>query len=1023
MSTYNSLDESLYSFERKNISKNTIKHNKISKWKERNNLNDKEFVERLKAYGFNSEKEFNNILKYGSNNYKSKNEIKGLIDNFCRKENNYEFVTGLGEFLLPFLNYYNYKMNTILEKYNHTYLNKEYLLRNLTKTLYYYLKNISDKTIVLEFQMKLNETGKPLMKYFKENYLKTKNYHKYLLNKYPVLYRCIYEILEQDLNNTQQFLKRLSNDLKEIQSEFMEEQNLKLVNIIKGAGDKHNKGQSVIICDFEQNNRIIYKPRSLKIDTIFSHLTSLLNKNDKIIYKLNDIKTISKEYYGWQENIQNKDCKNENEVNQCYYRLGLLICLMHVFKTNDMHYENIIISGKNPYIIDLETFITNNSLRTTDTSNPLVKVYNSIFKTGMLPTGKLLPSYIDNDISGLTSTPNQKSKSIKHWYTIDDDTDEVRFEHKEFVTSGENHLVKLQNRIMNPYVYLKYILNGFEDMYHCILEGKNEIITFLNSNLNDCYGRSIFRSTYIYGKFLTTSYHPNYLSNGVDREYLFELLWNKFKEDKKYKLVIKQEIKSLLHNDIPYCSFNTTSRSLFINNIEIPNFFKETAINIIKNQIYEMNINDLKLQKRFIYNALNDFEMKKYNFNYIEEKLSSSNLNVSKQNLPVFIANTIIQNNYLSSIDNTSGIWMGSELSMDDNNYRLSLLDFSLYSGVCGILIFLAEIYKKTKQDYYLKVCKNSLNYIINNSDKLDVSSSMYNGIGSISYTCFYLYQITGDKYYKIYGKKYFEDMVDKIQNSEFESLAIDLLDGLSGNIIFCLELYRIYKDKKYLDIARNFTVLLKEKLKSKIKSNNSELLTGLGHGVSGISLALHKVSKYYPEFKNDVESVIEYEDKNFIERFLNWKDLRSNISTENKNINYWCHGRPGILLARSIIYKNKSLPLSKEINYENIVNLAYKQTKSMKRICLCHGIFGNLEMFKIISKCFSNSYSINDISQFKEELLSNNTTIPRIIKSLLNNNLVGLMTGVSGVGLSLLQDKKNIINPLLLKLPCPGEL
>ncbi|MGE7135868.1 lanthionine synthetase LanC family protein, partial [Staphylococcus warneri] len=367
--------------------------------------------------------------------------------------------------------------------------------------------------------------------------------------------------------------------------------------------------------------------------------------------------------------------------------------------------------------------------------------------------------------------------------------------------------------------------------------------------------------------------------------------------------------------------------------------------------------------------------------------------------------------------------WMGSELSMDDNNYRLSLLDFSLYSGVCGILIFLAEIYKKNKQDYYLKVCKNSLNYIINNSDKLDVSSSMYNGIGSISYTCFYLYQITDDKYYEIYGKKYFEDMVDKIQNSEFESLAIDLLDGLSGNIIFCLELYKIYKDKKYLNIARNFTVLLKEKLKSKMKSNNSELLTGLGHGISGISLAIHKVSKYYPEFTNDVESFIEYEDKNFIERFLNWKDLRSNISTENKNINYWCHGRPGILFARSIIYKNKSLPLSKEINYENIVNLAYKQTKSMKRICLCHGIFGNLEMFKIISKCFSNSYSINDISQFKEELLSNNTTIPGKIKSLLNNNLVGLMTGISGVGLSLLQDKKNIINPLLLKLPCPGEL
>lgn len=1011
----NSLNESLYSFERKvtsgNKAHNSIKNKKIINWKNRNNLNDIEFSERLKVSGMN-EYDFKQILQYGTGEYSFASDINKIINNFLEEKNEFEFVSGLGEFLLPFLNYYKYKMGIILKKYNNIFYDRKDMVNILTQNLYYHLKKISDKTMVLEFQKKLKEDGKPLMEKFKKDYLKKRDYHYYLLNKYPVLYRVIYETVTQDLKNSHQFINRLSTDLKYIQKEFMGGKDLKLVNITKGAGDRHNGGQSVIICDFENHNRVIYKPRSLEVDMAFSEFIKMLNKNGNLIYKLDYIKSINQGNYGWQEYIYSKECKNKKEVEQTYYRLGLLISLMHIFKTNDMHYENIIISGMHPYIVDLETFITNNSIETKDQSTPLTKLYTSIYKTGMLPTGNLFPSYIDNDISGLTSVPYQKSNTIKHWHIIDDDTDNVHLEHKAFITSGTNHLVKLKGDIIKSYNYLNNILDGFDDMYNCVLENKEKVEFYIDSKFNHCYGRSIFRSTYIYGKFLTTSYHPDYLSNGIDREYLFELLWNQYKKSKKYLYLIKQEIISLLNNDIPYCSFKTNSKSLFINNIEIPDFFKDTSLNIIKSQIQQMDSDDLELQKRFIYNSLNDFELKNYDFNHVEEKVTDTDLKIDTKDLSKHIANSIIQNNYLSSIDNSSGMWIGSELSSRNNTYRLSVLDFSLYSGVCGIVIFLAEMYKKTKHGCYLEICKKSVSHIIHNSNKLTLSPSMYNGLGSISYTFFYLYEITADTYYKFQGEKYFNEMINKIQSDDIE---FDLLDGLAGNIIFCVELYEKYNDNIYLNYAYNLAILLKGKL----RDEKDKLLTGLGHGTSGIALAFNRISEYYIDFKTNVEEMMEYENSNYNESIFNWKDLRKKINTDNFNVNYWCHGRPGILLSKAIIYEGNFINDSKNINYKEIYDISYKQTKLMKRISLCHGIFGNLEIFKMIADKIDSSYSRREIQKYKEKVLKeDDNKVQRQIKSMLNNNLIGLMTGVSGIGLSLIQSEEDTANPLLLKLP-----
>lgn len=1013
------LKDSLYSFERnvKEEYQDNSQDKLLEKWQKRSNLNNIDFLKRLKEYNFN-EQNFKSILNHNDTYYKKADEIIKIIDIYSTNYNNYDYIEGLGEFLIPYMNYFNDKLSNTLELYSQ-YISTQDFKRSISKALYFSLRKISDQTIVLEFQQNLQSTVGPLIEKYKSESLKNRQYHKNLLEKYPVLYRSLFEAVQRELINVENFLNNFNKDYLEICKMFFDNNKLKLESVSKGVGDTHNNGKSVMICNFEKGQKLVYKPRSLKIDIVFSKLILTLNQSEDILYDLGTMRTIDKQDYGWQEYIEHKECQHEKDIHKCYYRMGLLLGLMHAFKTNDMHYENIIISGNHPYIIDLETIITNSNIFNIDKKTPLEKLYNSIYSTGMLPTGKLFPTYVDNDISGLTGLPNQKSEIIKNWFIVDDNTDNVHFEHQEFVTQEVKHLLKREGEIINPFKYISTILNGFEDLYQYILENKQILMDFIEKCLENCNCRTITRSTYMYSKFLNTSYHPKYLSNGLDREFLFELMWDKIHQEKKYFPTIKYEIQSLLNNDIPYFYFNTSSKDLFINNSSIPDFFENTAIDILKKQINNFNKEDLHTQKQFIYNSINNHELQKYDVNSIEKGISKNVLNLEKTVSPYFIADKIISNNMLTSLNGDSSLWIGSEIDVERNTYNLSTLDFSLYNGIPGILIFLSEVYSKTKEEKYLNACINSVNFISKNIEyNMEyLSTSMFNGIGGISYACFYIYENTKKDIFKNLAEKYWEIMSQKLTDSK--DFSIDFLDGLSGNIIFCIELYKKYKDNKYLNVAYTLSKLLKEKVSDFYKITQNINLTGMGHGVSGVILAFKEINSHFPEFNSVIINLTKYEDSNFDETILNWKDLRKEINTDNNQVNYWCHGRPGILLGRYSSTNCNNL-LSKSM-LSKTIEKSLRMTLNMERLGLCHGIFGNLEIFKHIYINLENKLNLKEIELIKSNIL-NQDDFNIKINSLLGNNLIGLMTGITGIALSLLKDNETPVEVLLLKLPCLKE-
>ena len=268
------------------------------------------------------------------------------------------------------------------------------------------------------------------------------------------------------------------------------------------------------------------RPRSLFIDVGYNKFIEWLNKKP-VVYKLKTIQSIDKNEYGWQQFVQSRDCQTYNEVERYYYRMGALIGILYILNSTDMHYENIIANGEFPEIVDLETIIANNIYQSSNDYFPLNINLNTILGSGVTNTGNLFTETIDTDISALTGIPKQKSKKIKTSTIKYSENGDPELAFSYFETREQQNLVKLNGKWMNPYEYNNYLEKGLSD---CLSVIKNHKKYIVNTLIDDCFKeahiRVVPRASQVYASFLKSSYHPQYLTNGKDKEFLFELLWN-----------------------------------------------------------------------------------------------------------------------------------------------------------------------------------------------------------------------------------------------------------------------------------------------------------------------------------------------------------------------------------------------------------------------------------------------------------------------------------------------------------------
>ncbi len=300
-----------------------------------------------------------------------------------------------------------------------------------------------------------------------------------ILAEYPVLARQLALCIEQWLEVSLEFLGRLCADWQMIRSQFAPHDDPGLLlELVAGAGDTHRGGRSVMIARFDSGFRVVYKPKSLAIDTHFQELLAWLNGRG-CEPPLRTLTVLDRGDYGWVEFVQNEACHTIEEIERFYQRLGAYLALLYAINASDFHLENLIASGEHPLLIDLETLFNPEFERFEDeeaTAAAARSMLQSVLVVGMLPQRLWsADEYGGIDISGLGGEEGQLSPD-RLPQAAAAGTDMMRFERQRVELSGESNRPRLDGVEASAIDHVPQVLAGFRSMYQLLLHNRVELL-------------------------------------------------------------------------------------------------------------------------------------------------------------------------------------------------------------------------------------------------------------------------------------------------------------------------------------------------------------------------------------------------------------------------------------------------------------------------------------------------------------------------------------------------------------------
>lgn len=891
------------------------------------------------------------------------------------------------------------------------------------------LRNISIRTLIYDInEMRLTnrlEGNTPSSRYDYYNRLfENDDVFVAFFNNYPLLLSLMDQRMECRLDLVEEVLRRLAEDQVEI-SQLKGQECTVIDELSITSGDTHNQGRKVLRIHTDAGY-VIYKPHSLSTDLLFNRLIDLINGEKTLRYDINYLTCIDKGDYGWQTYAEQSPCRTELEVQQYYYRLGVILSLLYAIGTTDIHFENLICTGANPFIIDLETLIENKSFAGPPSGDSLVYEFNrtineSVLGTAVLPL-HLKHSLFDFDISAMSTSEAQTSSIWKVYVILNDYTDKIKLEKRPGIISSASNSVYLNESIVEPYLYIEDLIEGFEHSYHIFLNNKQKYTAFL---LDHCRHnikiRQVLRPTSIYARFLEASTHPNYLRAIQDRINLLSKIHQNHKEVNFDQL--QEEISSLVNHDIPYFTTTMTSTDIVCNKDKILlGFFQSSLAEILKNRLERISLKDLESQLYYIRLSLStsvrnnwlkdggdDFERLNSYIPYF--KRGGSYLEHAVE-VGEFLRSTAIWNH-----EKTACTWFVQLI--DKERLKLGALNYLLYEGG-GALIFLMQLAKETGNPDYEQLVQAGMRAFEPQMDNLQTQTpilSAFNGIGSLIYLHYVRYTL----FRNIEAHARYDELIGNLMDSNLEihSDHLDYATGVSGLIVLLLNIYEVEEDHRLLNLSKRLGEQLYEKL-----SLEEGMITGLSHGSSGYILALVKLFALTksPKFGRLAAELLTWENSHYDERRRNWADLRD--GEHETDPAYWCHGAPGIVLARAnlLLYPNV---MDRDLLEEDIRRGTLKLVEDgfSKKLdhSLCHGIFGNVDILLSISKLTNNSTLLQLAYEQTENALEH-IRLKRVVCGLNNAfDMISFMVGLTGIGYAFLRLHNPDI-PSVLSLETGGK-
>ncbi len=788
---------------------------------------------------------------------------------------------------------------------------------------------------------------------------------------YPVLARVLATITDCWVETTVELAQRLACDSLVLEEMFgIDRHHQRVTGIQADLSDPHRGRRSVFVLTFASGQKLVYKPKDLGIEKAYNQFLHWCNEQGlPLAFKV--LRVVERAGYGWVEYIERQRCQHEDEVKRYFQRAGMLLCLVYALQGTDCHQENLIAHNEYPVLIDAEALMQHHARLESFSDGAQAQllahevVSDSVLHTGLLPSWQISQDEQQvYDISGLRG-PDEYMHEIEanRWLSINSDSmtlqrKKVRVEPAVEESSQSGIPLRLAE-------HREEVIAGFTQFYQFLLHKKAQLLQigsplylFQRQPL-----RLIYRNTHVYGALEYKLRAPRYLRNGVDRSIQLEALviavlptpdipWQD-RERSRWWPVFAEEQREMQQMDIPF--FNTSSDSdalLLPSGQRIEGCFQEPSFDRAIARFNELSPQDMQRQVSFIAGSLYSLVARDPALP-LAYKISSLDLDtpVAERMNEHLLAHALrigrqMEQNALHAQDGSIS-WIIPQYMFKSKRYQFQPIASDLYSGSCGIALFLSALAHISADMSFKKLALGAIQSLRNGLRTFgpliakDLGLGAASGMASLIYTFVRISQLL-DEPSLLDDARHAATLItyEEITNDQ----SVDIFAGVAGTILGLLTLYAIVPDQELLEKAR---ACGERVLQTRVPGQNGyrawperfgKLLTGFSHGAAGIAYALLRLYTVTGEnkYRAAAQEGIAYEDSMFLPQINNWPDLRSTIPNDFRVA--WCHGAPGIGLARV-----GGLPvLAHEQIYQDI-EIALRRTEEEGLQSLDHLCCGNM--------------------------------------------------------------------------------
>jgi type 2 lantibiotic biosynthesis protein LanM len=731
-----------------------------------------------------------------------------------------------------------------------------------------------------------------------------------------------------------------------------------------GAGDSHSGGATVSILR-GKGWRVVYKPRSLAIDTALRGFVAELAGDHGSALNVGVPEVMDCGDYGWVEFVAHRFAAGNEELLSFYRGIGHLLALMRLLSGSDLHAENVIAQGGSPVVVDCETLFTpkippspSGYGGAVDRANELIA--RSVLSVGVLPGRGLGLGWRGVDLSGVGMLPGQQPMQRQH-EIIDAGTDEAH------VGSVLVEAAVSQNHPSPRPALAEYwpeVLRGFDELTATLqrLDATDSLRPRLRV-FEDCRIRVVVRATEIYAEIGRMLWHPVSLHKPAPaRERAFGLLQKmaaNVSGAPSDPAVINAEIDELLEGDIPY--FSTLVRD---GRLQGPgDTYWLPPCELVEAALADWRNADFVLEQKVIQASLvsayiND-GWKSQGTSVLTTSGRGGDLEVRRRRQAAQVVRSIVTN--AIHADDGSVAWIAPVLTT--TGWVVQPLQQDFYNGISGLTFLLGAYLHETaagradavpELEKLFAAALHTLHLDEAKRESLGdeglkirpLPPGAYLGLGSQIWTYIVLahWKLDGGD-----GLERARKLAAQIPAAAAVDDMYDVLSGSAGAIVPLLMLASKTGDETYVRIASQLGDLLHERAKHRnghaywSHTLSPEGMGGFAHGVTGIGWALTRLARATgsARYEQLAQEAFAFEDALFDEEEQNWCDLR--MLEGSKTAAAWCHGAVGIGLAH--------LDLDPKITHSSTREFVRRAAAATWRLgmgwnhCACHGDLGAWEL------------------------------------------------------------------------------